>query len=70
MREAIFFHPFPCWSRPCKNSRCSSAVHRPVFSPCVDAGVAVWVVAIVTVVFFFLEDLEEEEEDDDEVEGG
>ena len=26
----IFFHSFPCTSRPCRKSRCSSCVHRPV----------------------------------------
>jgi len=70
MREAIFFHPLPCCSRPCRNSRCASAVHRPVFSPWVVAGVAVWVVAIVTVAFFFLDCLEDVVVDVVVVEGG
>ena len=32
MSVAIFFHPLPCRSSPLRKRRCSSAVHRPVFS--------------------------------------
>lgn len=32
INDAIFFHPLPCCSRPWRKRRCSSAVHRPVFS--------------------------------------
>lgn len=32
IRDAIFFHPLPCSSSPWRKRRCSSAVHRPVFS--------------------------------------
>jgi len=29
---AIVFHCFPCFSKPSKNTRCSSSVQRPTFS--------------------------------------
>ena len=55
MSDAIFFHPYPCYSKPWRKRRCSSAVQRPVFSPCAPCPLACAeaAVAIVTVTWFF-----------------